>query len=125
MDILDIVFNRPDLIERAESAFGPESFEDSELSEIAAAAYQMYREYGFLNSDGIFAKNEGLRKKLLQVFEYGRNKGERDYETLLTRWIGVRESERMRATLKERARQDTSALSEIREVYEHRKRTKS
>jgi DNA primase len=124
MDILDIVFNRPDLIERAESAFGPESFEDSELSEIAAAAYKMYRECGSLNSEGIFAKNEGLRKRLLQVFEYGRNKGERDYETILTSYIAGSESRKKRSRWHEKARQDPSALSEIREVYEHRKRTK-
>lgn len=124
MDILDIVFNRPDLIERASGAFPPESFEDSELSEIAAIAYKMYGECGSLNSEGIFAKNEGLRKKVLQVFEYGRNKGERDYETLLSKWIAARESERMRTDWNSRARRDASVLGEIREVYEHRKRTK-
>lgn len=124
MDILDVVFNRPDLIERASSAFPPESFEDSELSEIAGIAYKMYREYGSLNSEGIFEKNEGLRKRLLQVFEYGRNKGERDYGTILTSYIAGSESQKKRSRWHEKARQDPSALGEIREVYEHRKRTR-
>lgn len=124
MDILDIIFTRPDLIERAREAFPPESFQDPELSEIAAAAYKIYGERGSLNTDDIFAKNENLRNRLLQVFEYGRNKGERDYEALLTGWSETCESKKIRSQLKERSHKDASALGGIKEVYERRKVTK-
>jgi DNA primase len=124
LDLIDIMINRPDLIQRIMEVFPEESYVDGDCGRIASLMCAEYEEKGTISTDCVFQSEDGerLRAKVLEVIRYAGQHADkdRDYEKLFTAWVARKEEERLASEIRKKSA-DAPAASLV-EYFELKKK---